>query len=65
MAGAWKHDVPAWIVELEATEGYRDEMTTGANEIADREDGVDVAVLAKDEVADSSDHLALVADHRP
>jgi hypothetical protein len=64
LPGAWKHDLPAWIVELEATEVNCDEMTTGANDIADREDGVGVAILAKEEVADPLDHPALVVDHR-
>ena len=64
LAGAWKHNLSTLIVELETMEGYCDEMTTGANEIADREDGVDVAILTKYEVANHSDHLALVADHR-
>jgi hypothetical protein len=31
--------------------------------MADLAHGVDVAILAKNEVADSSDHLALVVDH--
>src|ERR1700676_5155081 len=39
-------------------------MAANSGEIADGKDDVDVAVLAKDEITDSSDRLVLVVDHR-
>ena len=61
-AGAWQHNIAGGIVELKATEGNSDKLAAKSGEIADGKDGIDVAVLAKDEIVDPSDRLVLVVD---
>jgi len=47
----------AGIVQFEATERNGDEVASQSGKIADGKDNVDVAILAKNEIIDSSDRL--------
>ena len=45
-------------------EGNSDELASKSGKVADAEHNVNVVILAKNEIADSADRLALVVDHR-
>ena len=61
--GSRQHNIAGGIIQLEALEGNGDEFAGKSGKIADGKDNVDIAVLAKNEIIDSSDLLALVVDH--
>ena len=63
-ACSWQYDVVGGIVQLEGMEGNSDQLASKSGKIADAEYNIDVVILAKNEIADSADRLALVVDHR-
>lgn len=64
-ACARQNGIVGRIVQLELTERNGHEMARQACRIVYRNDHINIAVFAKDEVADPSDPVVLVADHRP
>jgi hypothetical protein len=58
-----QHNIAAGIVQFQATEGDGDEMVANSGKIADGKDDVDIAILAENEIVDSSDRFVFVVDH--
>ncbi|MET0875542.1 MAG: hypothetical protein ABWY14_00240, partial [Tardiphaga sp.] len=61
-AGSGQYDVTGRIVQLEVAERDRDQVAAKAGDIADGQDGVDVALLAEYEIFDAPDHVFFVVD---
>jgi hypothetical protein len=59
-----QYNIAGGVVQFEATEGNSDNVAAKAGKIAHGKDSIDVAVLAENEIIDSSDRFVLVVDHR-